>query len=72
MPDSINRPNPNAPRVRIDRVRAGQPISARHTNRVVDAANTILNVVGPARQVRAERRADPAGIEATTRIFFCS
>lgn len=70
MPD--NTPEPNVPIAPVRRVRAGDPISASHTNKVVDAVNTLQNVVGPARQVRRARRADPAGIEATTRIFFCS
>jgi hypothetical protein len=67
-----NTPNPNATTVAIKRVAAGQPVSARHTNSIVDAVNALGNLVGPGRQVKRKPVVDATGVEATTRVFFCS
>jgi hypothetical protein len=56
----------------VRRVSAGQAVSAAHTNRIVDAVNTLANAVGPPRQRKPSASRAPTGIEAATRVFFCS
>ena len=67
-----NEPRPFAPRTIAPRVRAGEPVSARAQNKIVDAVNELIAPVGPPRQRKPSASRAPTGIEAATRVFFCS
>jgi hypothetical protein len=70
-------PNDNAPLINIptrqpNRVRAGQAISAANTNATIDVARALSGAAGPPRQRKPSASRAPTGIEASTRVFFCS
>ena len=60
------------PRVGIKPVAPGDRITAARENQIIEAVNELRLGIGPGKQVPRKPAVDATGVEATTRVFFCS